>query len=91
VTEETTPSRMDRVRARAFRITDRLNRVSVPYLGPAQLGDFQHEGTEVKPLSDRPCPVCGQPMSRHDLVRTDDARQRFYCPGPSPDETADHG
>jgi hypothetical protein len=91
VTEETTPSRMDRVRARAFRISDRLNRASVSYLGPAQHGNFQPEGTEVKPLSDRPCPACGQPMSRHDLVRTDDARQRFYCPVPSPEQAADPG
>ena len=82
MTEEPTPSRMDRFRARAFRISDRLNRASVSYLGPAEHGNFKPEGTEVKPLTDRPCPVCGQPMSRHDLVRTDDARQRFYCPAP---------
>jgi formamidopyrimidine-DNA glycosylase len=75
---------MDRVRARAFRITDRLNRATIGYLGPAEHGNFKPEGTEVKQLSDKPCPVCHQPMSRHDLVRSDDARQRFYCPDPPP-------
>jgi formamidopyrimidine-DNA glycosylase len=91
MTDEPTQSRMDRVRARAFRITDRLNRASVSYLGPAQHGNFQPEGTEVKPLTDTPCPICGQPMSRHDLVRSHDARQRFYCPAPESGPTADPG
>jgi hypothetical protein len=74
---------MDRVRARAFRITDVLNRASIVYLGPAEHGNFKPEGTEVRPLTDKPCPICHQPMSRHDLVRSDDARQRFYCPDPA--------
>ena len=74
--------RMDRVRARAFRVSALLNRASISYLGPAQHGNFEPGGTEVKPLSDKPCPICGQSMSRHELVRTDDARQRFYCPSP---------
>ena len=77
-------ARKDRARARAFRISDRLNRISKIYLGPAQFGGFRRGGTEVKPLTDRPCPACGSPMSAHDLVHSDSGRQRFYCPAARP-------
>ena len=84
MTQEERPreSRMDRVRARAFRMSDRLTSASKLYLGPAQHGNFKPGGTEVRGLSDLPCPACGQPMSRHDLVRSGSERQRFYCPEP---------
>lgn len=78
--DDATTRRADRARARAFRISDRLNRISKIYLGPAQFGGFRPGGTEVKPLSDRPCPACSAPMSQHDLVHSDNGRQRFYCP-----------
>ena len=78
------PARTGGMRARAFRISDRLNKVSKIYLGPAQFGGFRPGGTEVKPLTDKPCPACGQPMALHNLVHSDSGRQRFYCPDPPP-------
>ena len=71
---------MDRVRAASFRISDRLNKVTKVYFGPAQV-DEGGRANAVQPLSGSPCPACGRPMSEHDLERTPGAKARFYCPG----------
>jgi hypothetical protein len=71
--------RLTRAQAFAFRVSDRLNAITKLYLGPAQVGR-ERRATEVRPLTTSPCPLCGQPMSAHDLVHSDTGRQRFYCP-----------
>jgi len=71
--------RRTRAQAFAFRVSDRLNKVTRLYLGPAQVGR-ERRVTEVRPLTSSPCPLCGRPMSEHDLVHSDTGRQRFYCP-----------
>ena len=87
------PTAGERSRAWAYRVSDRLGRLSKIYLGPAQFGGFRPEGTTVRPLSDKPCPACGLPLAAHDLVHSDTGRQRFYCPrrGPVTDGTATDG
>ena len=70
---------LTRAQAFAFRVSDRLNKVTRLYLGPAQVGR-ERRATEVRPLTSSPCPLCGRPMSEHDLVHSDTGRQRFYCP-----------
>ena len=82
--EPSTPeqrSGLTRFQAFSFRVSDRLNKITKVYLGPAQVGT-DRPATEVKPLTSSPCPLCGQPMSEHDLVRSESERQRFYCPEP---------
>jgi hypothetical protein len=74
-------SGLSRFQAFSFRVSDRLNRITKVYLGPAQVGT-ERPTTEVKPLTSSPCPLCGRPMAEHDLVRSDSERQRFYCPEP---------
>jgi hypothetical protein len=71
--------RLTRAQAFAFRISGRLNKITRLYLGPAQVGR-ERRATEIKPLTSSPCPLCGRPMSEHDLVHSDTGRQRFYCP-----------
>ena len=73
------PRGMDRVRATSFRISARLNRITRVYLGPAQV-DQGGRANAVQPLSSSPCPVCGRPMTEHDLERSPGAKARFYCP-----------
>lgn len=70
---------MDRVRATSFRISNRLNRITKIYLGPAQV-DQGGRANAVQPLTSSPCPSCGRPMAEHDLERTPGAKARFYCP-----------
>jgi hypothetical protein len=70
---------MDRVRATSFRISNRLNRITKVYLGPAQVDEGGRANT-VQPLTSSPCPACGRPMAEHELERTPGAKARFYCP-----------
>ena len=73
-------SRRSRFTALSFRVSDTLTRVAKKYVGPAQHGNFQ-PGTVVRPLDGTPCPICGEPMSAHELVHSS-GKQRFYCPEP---------
>lgn len=64
---------------------DRLNKALFPYMGPAQVGTG---GAPDQPLptaetrAERPCPLCGQPMSAHTIERTGDwsTSTRLHCP-----------
>ena len=78
------PERKGRGRAFAFRVSDRLNRVTRIYLGPAQVGE-ERRPTVVTPIEQQTaaCPACGQPLSLHELVHSESGRQRLYCPRPS--------
>lgn len=71
-------------RALAFRITDRLNRLTRVYLGPAQVGE-ERRPTVVTPIEKQTaaCPACGRPFSEHDLQHSESGRQRLYCPRPA--------
>jgi len=77
------PERQGRGRAVAFRVTDRLNRVTRIYLGPAPVGE-ERRPTVVTPIEQQAaaCPACGQPLSQHELVRSESSRQRLHCPRP---------
>jgi hypothetical protein len=72
-------------RALVYRVTDRLNRMTRVYLGPAQVGE-ERRPTVVTPIEQQstPCPSCGQPFSQHELVHSESGRQRLYCPRPTP-------
>jgi hypothetical protein len=78
------PPTMGRGRAFVFRVTDRLNRVTRVYLGPAQVGE-ERRPTVVTPIQQQTaaCPACGRPLAQHDLVHSDSGRQRLYCPRPA--------
>lgn len=80
---ETSPPRG--ARAFVFRVTDRLNRMTRVYLGPAQVGE-ERRPTVVTPIDQQSaaCPSCGQPFSRHELVHSESGRQRLYCPRSAP-------
>jgi hypothetical protein len=58
---------------------DRLNRALFPYIGPPPLGPFNEE-----PLPStvaKPCPICGRPMSDHEIERRDGRPTQIHCPG----------
>jgi hypothetical protein len=56
-----------------------LNRAVFPFMGPAQLGPFGEP--PLPPTDEKPCPLCGQAMSGHTFVRSQDHRStRMHCP-----------
>ena len=60
---------------------NRLNRRLFPYIGPPPLGPYDQP--EPAPASGRACPLCGAPMSDHEIGRTanQSTPTRLYCPG----------
>lgn len=68
-------------RGRARRWARGLDRSLLPWMGPAQVGAGYVEAPEVR-RADAPCPICGAPMDRHEVVRSDyPARAtRLVCP-----------
>ncbi len=57
----------------------KLHGALFPYLGPAQLGPFDEE--PLPPTDDKPCPLCGKPMSLHTFERSQDRTStRMHCP-----------
>ncbi|WBU37196.1 hypothetical protein [Homoserinibacter sp. YIM 151385] len=64
---------------------DRLNRALFPYFGPAQLGTGRQPDQPLPSAerrAERPCPLCGRPMTEHRLERTRDQHTstRLHCP-----------
>ena len=59
---------------------NRLNRRLFPYLGPPPLGPYDQP--EPAAASGRACPLCGAPMSQHEVGRSPDQSTptRLYCP-----------
>ncbi|MFD1721949.1 hypothetical protein [Amnibacterium endophyticum] len=59
----------------------RLDRSLLPFLGPAQVGVGYAEAPEVR-RTDAPCPLCGAPMDRHEVIRSADPARatRLVCP-----------
>ena len=60
---------------------DRLNRRLFPYIGPPPLGPYNE--APLPPTAKEACPLCGQEMSIHTFVRTQDhSSTRMSCPRP---------
>jgi len=61
---------------------DRLNRALFPYIGPPQLGPGPNGERVVDETMIARCPLCGEPMSLHEIERTADwsTPTRLYCP-----------
>ena len=58
---------------------DRLNRSLFPYIGPPPLGPYNE--APLPPTSEKPCPLCGQPMAGHTFERSQDhTATRMHCP-----------
>jgi hypothetical protein len=63
-------------------ITAWLNGRLLPFLGPPPLGPYDDE----VPVAERPvarCPLCGAPMTEHDIDRSGE-RTQLRCPLPTP-------
>ena len=60
---------------------ERANAVVRTFTGPAQIGAGHPEGPDVR-RADASCPICGQPMNRHEVLRASDQREptRLVCP-----------
>ena len=57
----------------------RLNKALFPYMGPAQLGPFNEPPLPC--VAEKPCPLCGKPMSLHTFQRSQDHNStRMHCP-----------
>ena len=58
---------------------DRLNGVLLPYIGPPPLGPFGQDA--LPPTGPKPCPLCGQAMSLHEIERGEGrTATRVHCP-----------
>ena len=58
---------------------DRLNGMLMPYIGPPQLGPYNEE--PLPPTAAKACPICGQPMSEHEIERGEGRiPTRIHCP-----------
>jgi hypothetical protein len=59
----------------------KANRVVRTFTGPADIGAGHAEEPEVR-RPDARCPICGQPMTAHTVLRADDQREptRLVCP-----------
>jgi hypothetical protein len=55
---------------------DRLNARLLPYIGPPPLGPYDEAPAPAKPPA---CPLCGAPMSEHDIDRSGE-RTQLHCP-----------
>lgn len=60
---------------------DRLNRKLFPYIGPPPLGPY-NEAPLPSTLS-KACPICGHPMSDHEIERRDNRPTQIHCPSES--------
>ncbi len=60
---------------------DRLNRMLMPYIGPPALGPYDQ--APLPPTGPKPCPLCGAPMSEHEIERAaHPTPTRIICPTP---------
>lgn len=55
---------------------ERLNARLLPYIGPPPLGPYDEEPVAARPAA---CPLCGAPMSEHDIDRSFE-RTQLRCP-----------
>ena len=57
---------------------ERLDRLAMPFYGPAQVGPYDPTPSTVD-SGGRPCPLCGALFADHGVDRTG-GFGRFYCP-----------
>ncbi|GAA4159261.1 hypothetical protein GCM10022286_13360 [Gryllotalpicola daejeonensis] len=59
----------------------KANRIVRTFTGPADIGAGHPEAPEVRSAAAK-CPICGNPMSAHTVLRADDQREptRLVCP-----------
>jgi hypothetical protein len=64
-----------------WRFYSKANRVVRTFTGPAQLGAGHPEAPDVR-STETACPICGAPMSAHEVIRNGGQREstRLYCP-----------
>lgn len=69
------------VAGRFWQFYERANNVVRFFTGPAQIGAGRPEGPDIRP-ADPDCPLCGKPLSRHQIHRAVDIRTstRLRCP-----------
>jgi hypothetical protein len=57
---------------------DRLNGALVPYIGPPPLGPYNE--APLPATGPKPCPMCGMPMTDHDIERREGRPTQIHCP-----------
>lgn len=57
---------------------EKLNRALIPYIGPPQLGPFGE--APLPSVATKACPICGHPMTEHDIERRDGRPTQMHCP-----------
>lgn len=75
----TRTSRQDRAERGERSFAGLLNRMHsrlLPYLGPPPLGPYDEEPPPTRPAA---CPLCGAPMSEHEIDRSFE-RTQLHCP-----------
>ena len=53
-----------------------MNARLLPWIGPPPLGPYDEEPVPAGPAA---CPLCGAPMSQHDIDRSGE-RTQLHCP-----------
>ena len=73
----TRTSRDEQPRTRGYAgFIERMNARLLPWIGPPPLGPYDEEPVPVRPPE---CPLCGAPMSQHDIDRSGE-RTQLHCP-----------
>lgn len=57
---------------------DRLNRKLRRYIGAPPLGPYNE--APLPSTSGSPCPLCGKPMSEHEVERREGRPTKVHCP-----------
>lgn len=57
---------------------DRLNRKLRRYIGAPPLGPYDE--APLPPTTGSPCPLCGKPMSLHEVERREGRPTKVHCP-----------
>jgi len=57
----------------------KLHKALFPFMGPAELGPYGEP--PLPSTAEKPCPLCGEPMSGHRFERSQDHNAtRMHCP-----------
>lgn len=59
---------------------ERMNRTLRRYIGAPPLGPYNE--APLPPSQAQGCPLCGLPMSEHDVERRDGRPTQVHCPAP---------
>lgn len=58
---------------------ERLNSALIPRIGPPPLGPYNQP--PLPSTAAKPCPICGAPMSEHEIERREGRPTQIHCPG----------